>query len=311
MVEFSFPEGRSTRAAVLGIGVFDGVHLGHRRIIAELCKMGRECDAEPVAVTFFPHPRAILCPASPPRLLLPPEERLRRLHAAGAKRVAVIDFSSAAAATPPEIFLDELLNSLGTVRGVCVGEHWRFGLEGKGDTAFLAREMARRGIRFEAVPEVRIGGDIVSSSGIRDATAAGELAEATNMLGALPCLYGEVEAGSGVAGTQLHAPTANLKVEFGVLPPDGVYATRCEVEGGSFAAVTNIGFSPTFGGTAERRVESHLIGFSGDIYRKKLTVKLVSRLRGEKKFTAVADLEKQIREDREKALELLSREAEK
>ena len=132
MIGFSFPEGRTNGAAVLGIGVFDGVHLGHRKIIAELVEMGHRLDAVPVAVTFFPHPREILCPAAPPRLLLPPNERLQSLHRAGAKQVNVIDFSGEAASTPPEIFLDELLAAHGDVRGICVGEHWRFGRGGRG-----------------------------------------------------------------------------------------------------------------------------------------------------------------------------------
>ena len=97
--------------------------------------MGRKLDAVPVAVTFFPHPREILCPASPPRLLLPPEERVRRLHAAGAEKVEIIEFSAEAASTSPEVFLDELMAAHHAVRGICVGEHWRFGCGGRGHTS--------------------------------------------------------------------------------------------------------------------------------------------------------------------------------
>ena len=180
MMNFSFPDGGVNGAAVLGIGVFDGVHLGHRKIIAELVEMGRIFHAVPVAVTFFPHPRAVLCPDSPPRLLQPPEERLRLLHLAGAEKVNVIEFSAETAATAPELFVDELLAAHGDVRGICVGEHWRFGRGGRGDTMFLARGLERRGIAFRAVPEVRIDGVVVSSSCIREAVATGDLAGAAS-----------------------------------------------------------------------------------------------------------------------------------
>ena len=306
-MSFSFPEGGANGAAVLGIGVFDGVHLGHRKIIAELVDMGRQFHAVPVAVTFFPHPRAILCPDSPPRLLLPPDERLRLLHLAGAKKVNVIEFSAETAGTPPEVFVDDLLAAHGDVRGICVGEHWRFGRGGRGNTEFLARELERRGIAFKAVPELRIDNLVVSSSGIREAVAAGDIAGAARMLGDFPCLYGEVEPGLGVAERQLHAPTANLRTDFGVLPPDGVYAGGTELGGKRFATVTNIGFSPTFGGTAERRVESHLIGFSGDLYRKRLAVKIAVKLRDERRFASVGELERQIKTDRAQAAEMLSK----
>lgn len=306
MMNFSFPDGGVNGAAVLGIGVFDGVHLGHRKIIAELVEMGRIFHAVPVAVTFFPHPRAVLCPDSPPRLLQPPEERLRLLHLAGAEKVNVIEFSAETAATAPELFVDELLAAHGDVRGICVGEHWRFGRGGRGDTMFLARGLERRGIAFRAVPEVRIDGVVVSSSCIREAVATGDLAGAARMLGDFPCLYGEVEPGFRIAERQLHAPTANLRTDFGVLPPDGVYAGWTELGGKRFPTVTNIGFSPTFGGTAERRVESHLIGFSGDLYRKRLAVKIAAKLRDERRFVSVSELERQIKADRAKAAEIFS-----
>lgn len=305
-MRFSFPEGRTDKPVVLGIGVFDGVHPGHRKIMAELLEMGRKLDAVPVAVTFFPHPREILCPASPPRLLLPPEERVRRLHAAGAEKVEIIEFSAEAASTSPEVFLDELMAAHHAVRGICVGEHWRFGCGGRGDTKFLAAALARRGIAFSAVPELRVGGVIVSSSAIREAVTAGNISGAAEMLGDFPRLFGEVEPGAGIAGRRLHAPTANLRVDFGVLPPNGVYAGWAEFDGGCFAAVTNIGFSPTFGGTAQRRVESHLIGFSGDLYGMRLAVKTAALIREERAFGRVEDLERQIRADREKTLEILS-----
>ena len=296
---------------VLGLGVFDGVHLGHRKIIRELLEMGERTAALPVAVTFIPHPREILGVTPLPRLLMPPEERCRRLREAGAEGIGVIDFSRRLADTPSAEFIVELLGNAPSVRGICVGSRWRFGRGGSGNTAFLAAELKRRGIAFSAVPELRMNGVIVSSSGIREAVAAGKLDAAEAMLGTPPCLYGEVEKGFGIAERELHAPTANIRVDFGILPPDGVYAGLAEVDGRKFAAVTNIGFAPTFGGTNERRVECHLIGFSGNLYRRRIAVELAAKLRGERKFASVSELAKQIAADREKALGLLSGRMEK
>jgi len=307
MIKFELPADKKTHPVVLGIGVFDGVHRGHRRIIRELVEMGKRTGATPVAVTFIPHPREILGAPPLPRLLLPPEERLRRLREAGAEGVGIIAFSRKLADTPPQGFTDGLLTLEPAVRGICVGSQWRFGRDGKGDTSFLEGELHRRGIAFSAVPELQMNGTIVSSSGIRDAIAAGDISGASEMLGAAPCLYGEVVPGCGVAGKSLNAPTANLRIDFGVLPPDGVYAGWVVLDGKHFAAVTNIGFSPTFGGTAERRVECHLIGFSGDLYHRHLAVEIAVKLRSERRFSSIGELEKQIRDDCKQANELLSR----
>lgn len=306
MIRLDLPSGIPAEAMVLGIGVFDGVHLGHRRIISEVVEMGRRTGALPVAVTFLPHPREVLGRPPLPRLLMPPEERMRRLHEAGAIGIGIIDFSERIAQTSPSEFVDALLATSPPVRGICVGEHWRFGRGGAGDTVFLAETLKRRKVAFSAVPEVRVGTEIVSSSMIREAVAAGDLCRASSMLGSRPKLYGTVECGHRLAGRVLHAPTANLRVEFGVLPPNGVYAARAIVGGRIFPAVTNIGLSPTFGNGDERRVETHIPDFSGDLYRQKLEVELVAKLRDEKRFSAPAELEAQIRADIVDAMRLLN-----
>ena len=144
---------------------------------------------------------------------------------------------------------------------------------------------------------MRIGSEIVSSSMIREAIAVGDLRLASSMLGSCPKLYGTVERGHRLAGSVLHAPTANLRVDFGVLPPDGVYATRAFVDGKFFPAVTNIGLSPTFGDENGRRVETHIPDFSGDLYHRKMEIELVAEIRAEKRFADPADLETQIRAD--------------
>ena len=306
MTVFDFPAEECSGPVVVGIGVFDGVHLGHRKIISELAEMGRRLSAAPLAVTFFPHPREVLCPASPPRLLLPPDERVRRLRAAGAAGVAVVRFTAETANTPPEAFLDQLLAACTKIRGVCVGSRWKFGRGGGGDAEFLHRSLPKRGVAFKAVAELRMDGNIVSSSAIRNAVASGRLESAAAMLGRASMLFGEVEHGFGEAGPLLHAPTANLRVDFGVLPPDGVYAVLATVGGEKFPALANIGVTPTFKRGGLHRVEVHILGFEGDLYHQPMTLELVSKLRDERTFASAAELERQIRVDRAKAWEILN-----
>ena len=171
---------------------------------------------------------------------------------------------------------------------------------------FLAAEFSRRGIPFKSVPELRMDGAIVSSSLIREKIAMGDLENANAMLNARPALYGEVTHGRQLAGRVLGAPTANLTIEYGILPPNGVYATVSEVDGKRYPAVTNIGVSPTFDCSGERRIETHIIGFSGDLYCRKLTVELAAKIRDEKKFSSPSALEAQIRLDCEEAIGILS-----
>ena len=311
MIKFDLPSDEPAGALVLGIGVFDGVHNGHRKIISELVEMGQRAGALPVAVTFIPHPREVLGPPPPPRLLMPPEVRIRRLREAGAAGIGIIGFSEQIAETTPREFIEALLTPQHQICGICVGSRWRFGRHGTGDAAFLSGELVRRGIAFNAVPEVRVGAEIVSSSMIREAIAAGDLAGAFSMLGSRPKLYGSVERGHRVAGSVLQAPTANLHVEYGVLPPNGVYVTRVAISGKNFPAVTNIGFAPTFGTGEDRRVETHIIGFSGDLYQQKLAVELVAKLRDEKTFASAADLKVQISADIDNAKRILSSEVNK
>jgi len=291
------PPGRP--ALVLGLGVFDGVHCGHRRIIARAAELAAECGALPAAVTFSPHPRAVLCPEDPPCLLQPPEVRREMLLKAGARWTGVVEFSRAVAGMEPEAFLQELA-SAETFRlsGIVVGENWRFGREGRGNCAFLKECAGKMGFRFAACPVVKQGGEVVSSSAIRRHVAAGELDTASRMLGARVTLYGTIGHGYAVARTKLNAPTANLQLEYGVLPPDGVYCAAAEVEGKVYASAVNCGVSPTFGyADQRRRVEVHCLDFDGDLYGKKMELKLLSFLRPERKFSSPEELKSQIAKD--------------
>ncbi len=216
----------------LAIGVFDGVHLGHQKLLDVLVKQAERTDSVPVAMTFFPHPRQILTPDSPPALLLPPREKIRLLQEHGVKAVVTLPFTRNFSQMPPEQFLAYCLTCKGIVlKNLCVGSHWRFGAGGQGDTAYLGRVAAEKKFDFHPVPELELNGETVSSSAIRKAVLTADLQKAALFLGHPYTLYGVVEHGKQLAGKELEHPTANLRTEYGVLPPCGVYACRAYIDG--------------------------------------------------------------------------------
>lgn len=282
---------------IAAIGVFDGVHLGHRKIISAAAVRAAETGAKVLALSFKPHPRELLNLSDPPKLLVSESDRWSLLRDAGADVCAFINFNAEVAALAPEDFLEELKNIPQLdIRGICVGSNWRFGRQGSGNRATLEKFCRRANWSLDAVPELEMDGITVSSSAIRTALADGELAKAENMLGRKVSLTGVVEHGFNIASRKLDAPTANLHLQYGVMPPDGVYAGSAVVDGINYPAALNIGVAPTFGNDM-RRIEIHLIGYAGDLYGRELSVKLHRFLRPERRFASPEELKKQIASD--------------
>lgn len=285
----------------VAIGVFDGVHAGHRKLLARLREIAAETGSVPVAVTFSPHPRQVLQPDSAPTLLLPNDEKIRRLTENGVQAIVTIPFTREFAAKEPEDFIADCLKSDGiTLCGVCVGKKWRFGAGGRGNAGLLTDLASRHNFLFSPVDEVEIRGETVSSSSIRAAAAAGDLEKATCFLCAPYAIYGSVIHGEHVASTKLHTPTANLDLQAGVLPPNGVYAARVHLENACFRAVVNIGSAPTFDSYGKKdlvRVEAHLLDSDLELYGKNIAIEPVRFLRQEQRFASPEDLKEQIRKD--------------
>lgn len=296
--------------AAAAIGVFDGVHCGHQKVLKTLLEIAERSHAVPVAVTFTPHPKKVLHPEMAPTLLFPEEEKIQLLARYGAQAVVTIPFTREFAALSPDRFLDQCLHS-GTVRltGVCVGQSWRFGANAAGSALDLERRAHLDHFIFEPVEEVRFGSLVVSSTEIRKAIAAGDLDGAKAMLGRPYMLFGAVEHGMGLAGKLLGAPTANLHLETGVLPPFGVYAVYAGPEDGSTRdpGIVNIGIAPTIRKEEHPRpkVEVHIFNKSLDLYGKRLAVELVTRVRPEQKFDSLDALRAQIQTDIAAAARLL------
>ena len=282
---------------ITAIGVFDGVHLGHREIIRRAVLRAREKNMPVLVLSFSPHPRQLLRPADPPKLLMPESERIRLLHEAGADVRAFINFPLETANMEPDEFLRRRREeSACEIAGICVGSNWKFGRNGRGNREVLAEFCRKEKWSFDAVDELEFRGRTISSTAIRQAIAQGDLTSAGEMSGRAATLYGVVEKGFHIAGESLSAPTANLAVSAGILPPDGVYSGSVEIGREVFPAAVNIGVAPTFG-NGLRRVEIHLIGFSGNLYGAELSVALYRFLRPEKRFDSPEKLKEQIAAD--------------
>ena len=265
-------------------------------LLDAVLKMARACSAVPTAVTFAPHPRQVLCPEHPPRLLTGLQERVRLLKECGIQEVLVLPFTRELAALPPEKFLQKLTDFDGELCGICVGSNWHFGANAAGGREDLQAFADARQILFEPVPELEWLGETVSSTRIRRAIASGRLKEAAELLGRSYRLTGAVVHGYRAATGDLACPTANLVPEEGIFPPDGVYAAKAFTQDGTeYWSAVNLGFSPTYrrpGG--ERRLELHLLDYSGDLYGQELSVEFIRCLRPERAFPDTESLRKQI-----------------
>ena len=284
------------------IGAYDGVHLGHRAVIAQVRARAAELGAASVVVTFDRHPASVVRPESAPKLLTDPAQKLELLASTGVDATLVVPFDVAASTEAPADFVRRVLVGALAVRGVIVGEDFHFGHKRSGSVALL-REMSAQH-DFEVVPlrlVARADGvdEPVSSTAIRRALAGGDVKRAAAMLGRDHEVRGTVGKGDQ-RGRTIGFPTANVEVNpVTCLPADGVYAARVVLPDGSrHDAAVNLGRRPTFHDRAEHSLlEAHLLDFAGDLYGKRLRVSFAAFLRGERKFNGVDDLRAQLQHD--------------
>jgi riboflavin kinase/FMN adenylyltransferase len=273
----------------VAVGEFDGVHLGHREVIA----------GNDTVLTFEPHPAVVLRPERAPRLLTSLELKKELIAELGVEELVIIPFDDEFAHKEPSKFVEDVLvGALGATH-VSVGENFRFGHLARGDAALLQADG-----RFETrvVPLVHVDGHAVSSTRIRMLVAGGEVEEAGRLLGAPFRLRSEVIPGDQ-RGRELGFPTANMIPDPGLAwPAHGVYACRA----GERLAAVNVGVRPTFGTGLHPLVEAYVLDFEGDLYGQRLTVEFVARLRGEERFDSVEDLVEQMQRDVGRTRELLA-----
>jgi riboflavin kinase/FMN adenylyltransferase len=291
----------------IAVGVFDGIHLGHQRVI-ELARTAAHRDGDTAMVlTFDPHPLRVLRPDRAPLLLTSTAHKLRLFESLGVDLCLVLTFDRELAQLPAAEFVRRLVTVPGCpVRGICVGDRFRFGHDRLGDVALLREMAAVEGFQLQAVPSVRVGKEVVSSTVVRQHVLHGHLAQAAAMLGRRFAVLGTVVPGRQVGAT-LGFATANLDVHEEQLLPAGVYAAWARLDGRPHAAVVNIGLRPTFDLPApQRAVEAHLLDFTGSLYNRDLELEFVQLLRQEQKFPSPAALREQIAADVAAARQLLA-----
>ncbi len=286
---------------VLTLGVFDGLHLGHQAIVRTVVDRASLIGATPTLITFDPHPRQVLKPETAPPLLQTFNQKMEGLKALGIEQVVVLEFNQELAALPAEEFIQRYIVDALRAREVYLGKGFAFGHERRGNIDLLKWISQQLGFYAAEVPEVQLRGRRISSTMIRMLLKAGRVNLARRMLGRPYGIEGVVTVGHGV-GRKFLFPTANLELQNRVLPIDGVYVTLALVDGVWRRSVTNIGKRPTFGGETESKVETHLIDFDDDLYGRTIRVRVLHRLRGEKKFSGIDELRAQIIRDRERAI---------
>ncbi|HNX90634.1 MAG TPA: bifunctional riboflavin kinase/FAD synthetase [Candidatus Omnitrophota bacterium] len=283
----------------LAIGIFDGVHIGHKKIISKLIRCpgpGRDH----VVMTFDPHPRSVLIPAKPLPRIMSLEHRLLILERLGVDVAVVVSFTEHIANMSPEDFVRQVISHIGA-RTVFVGSNFRFGSSKQGGIADLADIGEKYGITLKAVQPVRSRGKIVSSTWIRSLIAHGNLNEAAKLLRRPVSVLGTV-VGGDERGRTLGFPTANIDPHQEVIPPPGVYAVKVCVHGKIHDGILNIGFNPTFYGPRQHRreepsIEVNIFDFHGNLYGSRIEIFFLRYLRKERRFRDQRDLVSAIQKD--------------
>lgn len=285
------------RPVCAAIGMFDGVHVGHQEIIQKVIAEARAGGGVSVVITFDAHPSEIVAPERAPALLQSLAQRIETIGALGAEALWVIHFDRAFSELSAEAFVRQMAAAWGRLRSLCVGANFAFGHRRSGNVGLLRQLGEELGFAVHGLPAVTVDGQAVSSTRIREAVRAGDFAGAGRLLGRPYQLAGQVVVGDQL-GRQLGFPTANLDVRGLVVPPHGVYATQARWRGAEYPSVTNIGLRPTLRGAAPTlRVETHLLDFQGDLYGEELGLRFVARLREERQFASLAELQAQIDRD--------------
>lgn len=289
------------RGAAIAIGNFDGVHIGHRALIARARELAAANDALTVVLTFDPHPSALLAPARAPRMLTTIERRIELLAEAGVDAVVVEPFTRELAGIAPNAFVDDVVIFALRARAIVVGYDFSYGQGRTGTAEALRAHGVHAGVEVAIVPAVMVDGEIAASTKVRGHLRAGELARAERMLGRPWDVDGVVVRGAA-RGRAIGVPTANIAPEVELAIAPGIYAVTLAVEGGpALPAVASLGTNPTFVDDGGLVLEVHVLDWDGDLYGRRVRTTFIARLRDERKFDSVDALVAQIRRDIEHA----------
>ncbi|MFC1897481.1 bifunctional riboflavin kinase/FAD synthetase [Chloroflexota bacterium] len=283
------------RDMLLTIGVFDGVHLGHKYLLSQLMEHARRQDLLGGVVTFRQHPQEVLSPQTGLPFLTNFTERAHLLKNEGVEAIITLSFTSELAQLGAREFISLIKRYL-RMRGLIIGSDFTLGRNREGNIDSLRTLGQDMDFTVTVIPPIMINNEVVSSTAIRSALADGDMTRVLNLAGRPFSLNGRVTTGTG-RGLELGFPTANLDViPKQALPPDGVYATCAYIDGKVYQSMTNVGKNPTFGGN-QHTVEVYVLDYHSDLYERELKIELIERLRGEKQFATAEELKKQITED--------------
>lgn len=302
-------EFKPVRNAIVTIGTFDGVHRGHQVILNDMVRKAREMGGETVVVTFYPHPRQVLCIGDNGlRFISTQEDKIKQMDALGIDNLIVIKFTKDFSTLSSEDFIKNYIVEKIKPAMLMIGYDHHFGNNRLGDFEMLNELGTKNNFKVERVPVQDVDNVVVSSTKIRNALQMGEIRHANMLLGHQFSYTGIVVHGMGL-GRQMGYPTANLEVafEYRLIEKPGVYATFVDFDGKTMPAMTYIGRRPTVNDNRPATIESHLIGFDGDLYGKQLTLRFVDRVRDEKKFNGLDELKRQINIDEQTIINILNK----
>ena len=282
----------------LAAGVFDGVHVGHRAVVALALEKAGTSHGQAWVLTFEPHPLKILKPEAAPALLTSTPHKLALLESLGVNGCVLLPFNHDLALVEPEAFIDDLCAAAPSLRDMVVGENWTFGHRARGNTSLLRSIAERKKLAVSVVPGLSWSGAVVSSTRIRQAVSAGNLDDAAAMLGRPFSMLGTVVHGRKV-GRSLGFPTANVDPHNEVRPPSGIYAVRVVIDGSSFPGAAYV--SGETSAVEQDIVEVHIIDAQLDLYGRDIEVCFHRKLRDDQRFAGQAELRAQIARDVDQA----------
>ncbi|WP_296621295.1 bifunctional riboflavin kinase/FAD synthetase [Marivirga sp.] len=293
--------------AVVTIGTFDGIHLGHQEIISRIIELAKSVNGETALVTFWPHPRYVLGKNQDNlKLLTTFDEKAEILDQLGLDHIVRVNFTKEFSQWTSEQFIQRIIISALHTKRLVIGYDHRFGKDREGSFEHLKNHSDRYGFEVEEIPKQTIDDVGISSTKIRNAVEAGEVELAHDFLGRFYEINGEVVSGDKI-GKTLGFATANIKVEesYKLVPADGAYAVITEVKGKQYKGMLNIGYRPTVDGKS-KRIEANIFDFNETIYGEKIKISFIKRLRDEIKFNSKEELSNQLENDKEKAMQILN-----
>ncbi len=290
---------------VLTIGNYDGIHMGHRRIIGKVVEKARQIEGTAMLMTFSPHPLSVLKPDTYTRLITPLHRKKELIEENGIDVMVIVPFNDAFRSVTAGIFIEEILFQTLAVKSVIVGYDFKFGKEGAGNTDMLKERSAQFGFDVEVIEAITIDGEKVGSNQIRRFIMNGDVERAARFLERPHMIEGFVVHGEQ-RGRGMGFPTINIDTISELVPKNGVYMTEAEIDGKRLPAVTNIGYNPTFDGK-KFLVETHILDFAGDLYDREVTIHFLGRIRDEMKFSGIEELKERIAADIAQARERFAR----